>query len=88
MSDWQSIETAPKDRVILSYWRDTPVFIAWIEMEPTVRVKYTGVWPFKKKHVEVREESGWRVLCLDRNGQYMIHGNYAPYNPTEWKSVD
>lgn len=26
----------------------------------------------------------WRVMMLGRNGDFVVHGNYAPFEPTHW----
>lgn len=73
------IEEAPQDgTILLAYWHDTPVLIAWVDR--TVKTKQTGFWPFKRSVPEIRE-AGWYILLLNRRGQYVIHGNFSPFQP-------
>lgn len=74
------IADAPQDgTILLSYWGDTPVFIAWLHS--VTKSKTVGYWPFKRTIAETRE-AGWYILLLNRNGQYVIHGNFKPYKPS------
>jgi hypothetical protein len=73
------ISEAPKDgTILLAYWYDTPVLMAWVEQ--SVKMKRSGIWPFHRLVPDVRE-AGWYILLLNRNGQYVIHGNFKPFQP-------
>lgn len=68
---------APRDgEILLSFWQDLPVLIAWIE---TIESERRGVWPFTWDHWQ--KTTGWRILALGRTGDYGIHGNYPPFDP-------
>lgn len=88
MNGWQPIETAPRDgTLILTYWRDLPVFAVWSSARNTVRKTRSGVWPFRKTHTETISEEGWRVVVLTRHLDFGIHGNFGPFAPTHWRSI-
>lgn len=77
--------TAPKDGgIVLGYWREAPVFMAWI-VEPA-RLERSGIWPLRRKRL-VAEKGGWRVLMHGPDGQFYVHGNYAPFSPSVWMAI-
>ncbi len=77
--EMQPIRHAPRDgTILLSYWHDVPVFIAWLDS--LTKTKETGIWPFKRTIAETRE-AGWYILLLNRNSEYVIHGNYKRFEP-------
>lgn len=85
MSEWQPIETAPRDgRIVIAYWDDMPVFVSWCDKPPRRVAHHTGRWPFRKTTYEEVEQSGFRVCIPMRGGGYGLHGNYAPFMPTHW----
>ncbi len=85
MAELQPIETAPKnEQVIMSFWDNLPVMIAWSNAEPKITQNVTGVWPFRKRETITEERTGWRVLIFIRDWGYGIHGNFPPFNPTHW----
>lgn len=85
---WQPIETAPKDKIIFTYWGNrVPVFFTWFPDEVSVRPKPRW-WPFRQEgNDELVTKGGWRVLLLVRDGGFAIHGNYAPFHPTHWQPL-
>jgi hypothetical protein len=86
MSDWQPIETAPKNgQILLAYYGFfLPVLITWVDRRATKKSETTGTWPFRKSKITERDESGWRVLILTRDLIYSVHGNFPPFQPTHW----
>ena len=86
MSEWQPIETAPKDgSIIITHWKDFPVLAAWIEGNERTKDVLTGIWPFRKlKTVTRGEKNGWRVVMLCRDFEYGVHGNYGVFAPKHW----
>jgi hypothetical protein len=87
-SEWQSIETAPKDGTIfLAYWGCDPQFVAWVNMLPTVETRKVGPFWRRRVVVERRENAGFRVLMPSRGGGFGVHGNYAPFTPREWMPI-
>jgi hypothetical protein len=88
MSEWQKIETAPKDgRVLLSVFGGTIVFIAYVVCTRRMSVVEKGIWPFRKVIEESIDETGWRILMTSRNMFYAVHGNYGPFQPTHWQPL-
>jgi hypothetical protein len=88
MSDWQPIETAPKDgTVFLAYWGDDPQFVAWVG-DAANEVEYRRVGPFWNRRTErmvKSRETGFRVLMPPARGMgWGVHGNFAPFTPTHW----
>lgn len=87
MSEWLGMDSAPTDgTVLLAYWRNTPVHIAWCDNE-FVSYRREGFWPFSKKVAVSERETGWRVLMLRRDASFGIHGNFAPFTPVGWQPL-
>lgn len=84
MSEWQPIETAPKDgRVFLAYAGQYPQFVAWVETEEEEFIQ--DDWRWWRWRKVVRREAGFRILMPPARGMgFGIHGNYAPFTPTHW----
>lgn len=85
MGEWMPIESAPKDRVLLSIWDGWPVFIAYLRDVPVKDYVSRGWWPFKRLVWEtVTHEEGWFVMCWSPRIGWGINGSCARFNPTHW----
>ncbi len=88
MGEWLPIESAPKDRMFLSYWNDAPVFVAWFDDLPRKEYREERVGFFvRKRYVEVGREGGWCVMTWSPRIGWGINGNCAPFTPPGWQPL-